>query len=376
MNLPAYPFAELERKAAALRAAGRRIHDLSIGDPDLPPPEFVVEAIKHELDNPSAHTYPSSRGDRQVRRAIARWFAGRFGVELDPDSQICVTIGGKEALAQIARSIVNPGETVAYPEPCYPVYRRAACFMLNAVPRVIELNSEDGFLPELDGLDEARLLFLNYPNNPTGASAPKPFLQRLGVLADSTPSLSLVYDMAYSEMSFGEPSHSILEFCSNAIEVHSLSKMANATGYRVGFVVGEPTRIAALVRVKEEMDSGTPLPFQRALQAVLERYYGAIPPPELTAFKSVYRRRKQLLAASIVRAGHKLFNSDATFYLWFRVGDDEIPFINRMIEEGVLLTPGSGFGQAGKGWARASITAPDEDIEAASQIFEKVGRLG
>ncbi len=373
LNLPAYPFAELERKASAIREKGDRLFDLSIGDPDLPTPKFVVDAVKASLDDPMSHTYPSSRGNGDVRKSVANWFKGRFGVSIDPKTQICITIGGKEALAQFARAVVNPGETVAYPDPCYPVFRRAGSFMLDAKQLRLPLQPENGFLPDLSPASEARLLFVNYPNNPTGASAPVSFLKELAQFADDHQELSVAYDMAYSEMTFGAPSRSLLEFSPNVVEFHSLSKMANATGYRIGFAIGEPNRISALVRVKEEMDSGAPLPFQRALQAVLERYDGMTPPPELIQNRAIYHSRKRRLEESIKSAGFQVFETDATFYVWFRVGDSEVPYINRLVENGLLLTPGSGFGECGVGWVRASVTVPDHDIDAAAEIINQVG---
>ncbi len=373
LNLPAYPFAELERKASSIRASGGVLHDLSIGDPDLPPPQFVVDAIKASLDDPAAHVYPSSRGNPEVRESVARWFKGRFGVSVDPKTQICISIGGKEALSQFARAIVNPGETVAFPDPCYPVFRRAGTFMLDANPLKLPLDPQNGFLPDIKPAKGARLLFINYPNNPTGASAPDSFLMELGKFTDDNPDTSVAYDMAYSEMTFGAPSRSLLEFTPNAVEFHSLSKMANATGYRIGFAVGDPSRISALVRVKEEMDSGAPLPFQRALQTILDRYDGTTPPPELTANRAVYYSRKKRLEAAIKETGFEVFETDATFYSWFRVGVTEVPYINRLVESGLLLTPGSGFGEGGIGWVRASVTAPDSAIDAAAEIIRQIG---
>jgi len=373
LNLPAYPFAELERKAAAIRAKGERLYDLSIGDPDLPPPKFVVDAVKASLGEPESHVYPSSRGHIEVRKSVADWFKGRFGVTIDPKTQVCITIGGKEALSQFARAIVNPGETVAFPDPCYPVFRRAGTFMLDAKPQKLPLDPKKGFLPDLKLAEGARLLFVNYPNNPTGATAPDSFLRELADFADNNPESSVAYDMAYSEMTFRDPSRSLLELTPNAVEFHSLSKMANATGYRIGFAVGEPDRIAALVRVKEEMDSGAPLPFQRALQTVLDHYEGSTPPAELMANRTIYRARKKRLESAIKDAGFQVFETEATFYIWFRVGDSEVPYINRLVENGVLLTPGSGFGNGGIGWVRASVTVPDQDVDAAAEIISHIG---
>jgi len=245
--------------------------------------------------------------------------------------------------------------------------------MLDAKPLPLPIRIENHFLPDLGEVQNARLLFLNYPNNPTGATAPVDFMKRAAELAEDNQELTIAFDNAYSEMTFGEPSHSILEYSSQAVEFHSLSKMANATGYRVGFAVGEPNHINALVRIKEEMDSGAPLPFQRALAALLERYNGTTPPMELTIAKRIYAERKRKLADVIKKAGFQLFDSDATFYLWFRVGEDETEFTAHAIEAGVLVTPGSGFGGEGRGWIRLSATAPDDSIEQAGEILQRLG---
>jgi len=372
LNLPAYPFAELERKASAIKAAGRPLYNLSIGDPELSPPEFVVEGVQKALIDPKSHLYPSSRGDRDVRRSVAKWFKGRFNVEIDPDTQVCILIGAKEGLGNLARGIVNPDDIVAIPDPAYPVYGRAGCRLVEGKPRLFTLNSGNRFLPDLDELTGAKLVYLNYPNNPTGVEADDDFLTQLGAFADDNPGTTIAYDMAYGEMYFGKPPRSLLEFTSNAIEFHSLSKMACATGYRVGFAVGEPQRIGALVKIKEELDSGAPLPFQLALKAMLDAYIGVYPPKEIKTFREVYRQRKESLTDTIGMAGYNVIGTNATFYVWFQVGDDEMTFISQALEHGLLLTPGSGFGTGGRGWVRASVTAPDEAIEAACEILRKL----
>lgn len=372
MNLPGYPFAKLERIAADRKRQELPLFDLSIGDPDLPPPTYVTEAIQKALTDQSSHKYPSSCGDASVRKCIADWYQGRFGVELDPDSQVCVLIGGKEGLANFARGIVNRGDEVGVPEPGYPVYGRGGCKLVEGVQRTITLKPENNFLPDLRDAEGVKLLYLNYPNNPTGATATDEFMAELGDFADANTSITVAYDMAYCEVAYGKPLRSLLEFTSNAVEFHSISKMANATGYRVGFAVGEPDRIAALIRTKEEIDSGVPLPFQMGLKALLERYNGLVPPIEVKQSLEVYHKRRDYVFDNLEKIGFAPFRSDATFYVWFHVGDDELEFINRCAENGVLLTPGSGFGEAGSGWARISVTAPDETVEQAMQILSAV----
>lgn len=372
LNLPAYPFADLERKAAAIRASGRPLYNLSIGDPDLSPPRYVVEAVNEALNDPRAHLYPSSRGDYEVRCSVTKWFAGRFGVELDPDRQVCILIGAKEGLGHLARAVVNPGDIVAVPEPAYPVYARAGCRLVDGEQFTLNLVAENSFLPDLKLIRNVKLLYLNYPNNPTGAEAPDSFLRELGELVDTNPEMTLAYDMAYGEICYGRPARSILEFTPNAVEFHSLSKMACATGYRVGFAVGDPERIAAIVKVKEEIDSGAPLPSQRGLMAMLNAYDGVEPPPEVIEYRSIFKRRKANLTEALEKQGYRAYKSNATFYIWFEVGDDEMDFISRALEKGLLLTPGSGFGRAGRGWVRASLTTSDEVVQAAVDVIREL----
>ena len=372
LKLPRYPFAELELKASRIKASGQQLFDLSIGDPDLPPPAFVVDAVREALNDPRSSRYPSSRGEKEVRRCIADWVKGRFNVEIDHESQVCVLIGAKEGLAQIARAVVNPGDTVAAPEPAYPVYFRAGCQFVEGRLRTLTLDAENDFLPNLIQAAGSKLLYLNYPNNPTGATAPDWFLADLADFVDSEPGLTLAYDMAYSEVCFDGHARSILEFTPRAVEFHSISKMANATGYRVGFAIGDPERIAALIRVKEEIDSGVPLPFQRALQSVLSRYDGRKPPEEISDSMEIYRQRKERLTAAIRHMGFEVFNSTATFYVWFKVGPDETSFVTAALEKGILLTPGSGFGIAGRGWVRASVTTSDQTIDSAIEAMKGI----
>lgn len=370
--MPPYPFADLERTAARMTAAGQKVYNLSIGDPDLPPPKFVVQAAAQALEDPRAHRYPSSRGDEEVRRSVCRWFKARFSVELDPDTQVCITIGGKEALANIARAVVNPGERVAAPDPGYPVFSRAGCRFVEGQLVHLRLNAKKGFLPDLSQARGVRLLYLNYPNNPTAATAPEEFWRQVAGFVADNPGVVVASDMAYGELQYDRPARSLLEFTPHAIEFHSLSKMANATGYRVGFAVGAPELVGALVKAKEETDSGAPLPFQIALQAVLDSYRAGRPPAEIEVCRSTYRRRREKVIGALKACGLKVFTADATFYVWFAVEGDDVEYVKRALEVGVMLTPGSAFGEGGRGWVRASVTAPDDDIDAA---VERLSRL-
>lgn len=347
--------------------------NLGIGDPDLQPPKFFTDALKKHLDDPDAHLYSISRGNRDVRKDIAEWFKGRFGVELDPEREIAITIGSKEALANFSRAIVNPGDMVGVPEPGYPVYGNAASVMNDGRVKRIPLLPENSFLPRIDDFTGCRLAFVNYPNNPTGAIAGKNFYRELADWMAENPETVIVHDAAYSEMTFSpEATPSILQFTRSAIEFHSLSKTFNATGYRVGFAVGRKEYIDGLVKVKTQLDSGTPLFIQRAAVDCLKTYRGAVPPPEVFEFRETYARRKKLVEERLQRLGYKVYSSPATFYVWFDTGGDEMEFLDKVLAVGVVVTPGRGFGEAGRGFARIAVTMPEERLEEA---MERIGKI-
>ncbi len=367
-NLPPYLFAELERKAAELEAAGVDLIDLGIADPDLRPPRFLQESLIRHLDDPDSHQYPTSKGDAGVRKQIAQWFKGRFGVELDPDREIVVTLGSKEGLADLARAVVNPGDKVAAPTPGYPVYAGAGAALNDAHVQSLVLHPENGFLPNLDDAEGARILFLNYPNNPTGALAPKEFYRETGEWAEAHADETLVaWDAAYCELAFGEEKpQSILQYTRKAVELHSLSKTMNSTGYRIGFAVGDADTLASMVKVKTQVDSGAPVFIQRAMGDALMTYKGSEPPAEMLESFGIYARRKQTLEDGLAKVDgvKQVFRVPATFFVWVQV-DDDMAFVDRMMKKGVILTPGRGFGEKGEGWVRASITSSDERIAEA-----------
>lgn len=371
--LPPYLFAELESKAASLRARGIDLVDLGIADPDLRPPAFLLEAVRKHLDDPDAHQYPTSRGDPDVRRAVARWFLGRFGVELDPAREIVITLGSKEGLADLARAVVDPGDRVGVPDPGYPVYAGAGAALNNALAVPVPLNADRDFLPDLQQIDNIRLLFLNYPNNPTGAVAPEAFYRETAQFAEEYPETLIAWDAAYCELSFaGFRPPSLLQFTRRAVELHSLSKMMNCTGYRIGFAVGDPEVLDALVRVKTQVDSGAPVFIQRAMAESLERYNGVNPPIEAAQSHSEYGRRKAMLENGLaeIEGVKQVYASPATFFVWAEV-DNDTAFVDMALEKGVILTPGRGFGQQGKGFVRATVTRPGEQIEEALQRLRR-----
>ncbi|HUI38855.1 MAG TPA: aminotransferase class I/II-fold pyridoxal phosphate-dependent enzyme, partial [Thermoplasmata archaeon] len=260
--LPPYPFAELEARAAAARARGEDVVDLSIGDPDLPTPPAVVEAVRDAIRRPELKGYSSSRGERFFREAIAEWYHGRFGVDLDPDREVCVLLGSKEGLANLARAFVDPGSSVLCPDPGYPVYAAGATALCDGTPVAAPLEApEFRFDPDLLETPGLRLAYLNYPSNPTGAVTTRTELAAIVERARARGIL-LAHDLAYSELAFepgGAPSILEAEGAKEcAIEFHSLSKTFSMTGYRLGFAVGRADAVAALARVKSQIDSGAP----------------------------------------------------------------------------------------------------------------------
>ncbi len=365
-NLPPYLFAQLESAKTAKIQAGVDVIDLGIGDPDLQPPDFLIEALKRHLGDEDAHLYPTSRGGLEVRRAIAGWFKGRFAVELDPEMEISLTLGSKEALANFSRAVVNPGDEVGVPDPGYPVYGNAATILNGGKARRIPLLQENGFLPDIERFQGTALAFVNYPNNPTGAVGNIDFYRKLSEWADAHPETVIAHDAAYSEMTFGDYVHpSILNFTRNAIEFHSLSKTFNATGYRVGFAAGKREYIDGLVKVKTQLDSGTPRYVQRAAADCLKKYNGSEPPAKVKAFRETFARRKALTENRLRGMGYEVFASPATFYVWFSVGGDEMEWAGRALEKGVVVTPGRGFGEYGKGYARIAVTTTEQRINQA-----------
>jgi len=366
-NLPAYLFASLEAKASELRAQGVDLIDLGIADPDLPAVPIVRESLIRHLNDSDAHQYPTSKGDLEVRKAVAVWLKGRFGVEVDPGSEICITMGSKEGLANLSRAYVEPGRFVAATDPGYPVYANAGAILNDGEFKAIPITPENGFLPDLSLAEGASLLYLNYPNNPTGAVAPESFYRELGEFADMHPETLVVMDAAYCELNFHPPRPpSLLQFSRNVIEFHSLSKMMNVTGYRIGFAVGRSDAIAALTKVKTQLDSGAPVFIQRAMADTLATYNGAQPPDDALRSHEEYGRRKALMENGLkdVPGVQEVYPSPATFFVWVKVEDD-VAFVEQAMEKGVILTPGRGFGEAGKDYVRAAVTAPSDKIRQA-----------
>lgn len=369
-RIPPYLFAEIDRRVAARRAAGVDVIALDVGDPDLPTPDAVVEAAVAAVRDPANHRYASYFGLRDLRVAMAEWYARRFGVALDPDAEVLPTLGSKDGIAHLPFALVDPGDVVLCPDPGYPVYVTGT-IMAGGEPHRLPLREEDGFLPDLDAIPDAvlrraRLLWLNYPNNPTAAVAPRAFLERAVALCRER-GIVLAHDAPYTEVAFdGYVAPSLLEIEGArevGLEFHSLSKTYDMTGWRVGMAVGNAELVRLLGQVKTNIDSGIFQAVQRAAITAL-----AEPVEALAARNAVVRHRQEMVAAALAAVGIPVTLPQATFYLWARVPDgyDSISFATAVLDRvGVNVTPGVGFGAGGEGYFRVSVTAPDARVAEA-----------
>lgn len=369
-DLPPYPFARIDEIKAEQIARGVDVIDLTIGDPDLPTPEGIVAAMKRALENPAHHRYPSYVGMLSFREAIAEWYGRRFQVALDPKTEVIVLIGSKEGIAHLPLAFVDPGDYGLVPDPGYPVYRTSVLFA-GGIPYSLPLTKENHYLPELDKVPDevarrAKLLFLNYPNNPTAAVATKSYFEEV-VRFCRTHNIMVCHDAPYSEIYYDDLKPSSFLEVSGAkevgIEFHSLSKTFNMTGWRVGFAVGNPEIIAGLGKVKTNIDSGAFQAVQEAGIAALRHHLAAT-----EALRRVYQERRDLLVAGLRKTGLAADLPLATFYVWVPVpaGYTSLDFTGLLLDKtGVLATPGNGFGAGGEGYVRFSITAPTERIREA-----------
>ena len=368
-RLPRYLFAELERKRHEAEAQGREVLDLSIGDPDLPTPPFILDALAEHARDPRNHRYPTSAGLLQARRAIAAWFEQRFGVALDPAREIAILIGTKEGIGHFPLAALNPGDEALIPDPGYPVYVAGTTFA-GATPVRVPIREAQGFLPRLADLDRlvrprTRLVSVNYPNNPTDATTPRSFYEEIAAWAVRRNVL-VVSDAAYSELYYAEAPASLLSVPAardRAIEFHSFSKTFNMTGWRIGFAAGAPALVEALVQLKANVDSGAPQAIQLAAAAGLASLDVHGP-----ALRGVYRERRDLALDTLRRLGCPIQTPGGAFYLWGRVpeGESSMDFVSRVFEQtGILLTPGTGFGEEGEGWFRVALTSSVETLRRA-----------
>jgi LL-diaminopimelate aminotransferase len=376
-QIPPYLFAEIDKKKEAMRKKGMDIVDLGIGDPDLPTPAPIIERLKKSSEDPKNHRYPSYEGMIEFRRAAAQWFEKRFGVTFDPQTEVLALIGSKEGIAHIPLAFVNPGDYVLVPSPGYPVYRVATLFA-GGTPYFLPLRKENGFLPNLSEIPEsvakkAKLLFINYPNNPTSAIAEKPFFEEVVAFA-RRHQIIVCHDAAYSEVAFdGYRPLSFFEIEGAkeiGIEFHSLSKTFNMTGWRIGFAVGCSEIISVLGRVKTNIDSGIFQAIQEAGTAALNHF--DTPLPEII---KIYERRRDVMIQGLREIGLDVDVPKATFYLWIRVpkGYTSADFAALLLEQGgIVATPGNGFGDEGEGYIRMALTVDEKRCKEAIDRLKRI----
>jgi LL-diaminopimelate aminotransferase len=373
-RLPPYLFAQIEQKIAAKKAAGVDVISLGIGDPDTPTPGFIVEEMRAQVARPDTHQYPSNRGRESFREALAGFYAGRFGVSLDPATQIIPAMGAKEAVANVNLALLDPGDVALASDPGYPVYTTGP-WLAGAEPVPMPLLAELGFQPDLDAIPadvaaRARLMFINYPNNPTGGVVEGDFFARVVEFA-TRHDIVVVHDNAYSEITYdGYRAPSFLETpgaMDVGLEIFSLSKTYNMTGWRAGAVVGNADLVAAYWQLKTNIDSGMFEALQEAAATALRSDQSSV--AEMCA---IYQRRRDVLVAALQRIGLRVDPPKGAIYVWARVPDGETSasFTEKVLEEAaVVISPGAAYGPSGEGFVRMSLTVPDERLnEAADRI--------
>jgi len=367
-KLPPYLFVEISRKIAEKRAKGEHVISFAVGDPDLPTPPRVIERLCEAARVPANHQYPETQGLPQLRQAISSWYKQRFGVSLDPETEVLPLIGAKEGVGHMALCFVDPGDIALVPDPAYPVYSISTMFA-GGEPYYLPLMEENGFLPDLDQVpdeiaEKAKLLWINYPNNPTAAVADLGFFEDVVAFAHKY-GIAVCHDGPYTEIAFdGYRPMSFMETPGAkdvAVEFHSLSKTFNMTGWRIGMVVGNADMVNALMRVKSNLDSGIPQAIQYAAIEALQNHQDCVQEHNM-----IYQRRRDQMINALTEIGLMASPPRASLYIWAKIpsGHTSISFATRLLEEaGVVVTPGVGYGKCGEGYIRLSLTTPDDDLE-------------
>ena len=376
-TLPPYVFAELGRRILEMRSEGRDIIRLDIGSPDLPPPGFIVDALNRSLQDPSRHGYGGYYGTPQLRRAMATYYENRFGVQLNPEREVAPLIGSKEGIANVALAFVDPGQAVLVPDPGYPTYSLGT-ILAGGEPVRMPLLEENSFLPDLEAIPQdiaqsAKIMWLNYPNNPTGAVAPLEFFERVVAFA-RRHDLLICHDNPYCDVVFdGYAAPSILQVpgaMDVALEFNSLSKTYNMAGWRVGMAVGSAVAVEALARTKTNIDSGIFLPIQDAAVAALTGDQSW-----LAERNGVYHKRRDLILGALRELGIPASETRASLYIWARVPKDysSAEFATRLlVDAGVSIAPGSAFGPHGEGFMRISLGM---DTDRIGEAMERLRRF-
>lgn len=374
--IPPYLFAELDKKRAAVAARGVDVINLGIGDPDQPTPAHIVAAMQEALNNPVNHHYPPFGGLKEYRQAAAAWCKKRFGIDVNPDGELTSMIGSKEGLHNLISAFVDPGDVALIPDPGYPVYR-SSTILAGGTPQTMPLLAKNGFLADFDAIPEeaikkAKLIILNYPNNPTSATCDLAYLEKAVAFARKHDIL-LVHDLAYSEMTYdGYVAHSVLEVPGAkdvAIELHSLSKAHNMTGWRIGFACGNSYAVKALAQLKSNVDTDV---FKAVQMAAIAAFNGT--DDDIKRCNKLYLERRDVAVEGLRKLGWDVKPSKATFYMWLPVptGMTSADFCTMMLEEaGIVVPPGTAYGACGEGYFRLSLCAPKERLQQAFERMEK-----
>ncbi|PCI40408.1 MAG: LL-diaminopimelate aminotransferase [Elusimicrobia bacterium] len=377
-SVPPYVFVHLGKLKMKALSAGKDVIDLGQGSPDLATPDYVIKAATDAMADPKTHGYPIANGLLEYREAIAAWYKKRFGAEFDPNTEVLPLIGSKEGLGHLLQALLEPGDGVLCPSPCYPAHINGV-ILPGGKPLLMPLKEENGFLPDLDAISEAdlqaaKVMIINYPNNPTGATLPDTSLLVKALGLAKKYGFLVIYDNAYSEITFdGYKAPSIFEIegaIEYAIEFHSTSKSYSMAGWRLGFCVGNPVAVEALAKLKGFIDYGVPSFLQRGAIAALEG-----PDDYVIKASKTYGERRDVLADALKEIGWEVSRPKAAMYIWTRLPEParslkSLEFSERLIEEqGVVISPGSGFGPEGEGYMRFSlIQSPERLREAAKRI--------
>jgi LL-diaminopimelate aminotransferase len=376
-TIPPYLFAEIDKKKEEAIKRGVDIINLGIGDPDQPTPNNIIEKLRESVKDSRTHRYPPYQGTTEFRQAVASWYKNRFRVNLDPEQEVMALIGSKEGIAHIFLAFIDPGDFSLIPDPGYPVYKTGTLFA-NGLPYIMPLLEENDFLPNLEEIDEevaqrAKLMFINYPNNPTAAVANKDFFEKVVKFAKKYDIL-VCHDFAYSEMTFdGYKTSSFLEIEGAkevGIEFHSLSKTYNMTGWRLGFAVGNKDAISALSIIKTNIDSGA---FKAIQEAGVEALTG--PQDNIEKMNEIYTRRRDVIINGLNKLGWNLKPTKATFYIWIPTlkNINSVDFANLLLEKtGIIVTPGIGYGEYGEGFVRIALTVEEKRLEEAIERLKNL----
>jgi len=376
-SLPPYLFLEIDKAKRQARAEGRDIIDLGIGDPDQPTPKFIIDALSQAALDPANHRYALDQGCLLLRSAIKDWYKKRFNVNLNPDTEILPLIGSKEGIAHFPLAFLNSGDFSLVPDPCYPPYK-GGTILAGGRPFLMPLLEQNNFLPDLKKISfftlrKARIIFVNYPNNPSGACASDEFYKELIEFATKNK-IIIISDLAYSEMTYdGYKPRSLLEFPGArgvVIEFHSLSKTYNMTGWRIGWACGNSGLVSALAKVKSNIDSGIFSAIQLAGVAALNG-----PQDYLKSMCQLYQERRDVLINGLNALGWNVVKPKATFYVWIKIPTKEnsISFAARLLKDAnIVATPGIGFGKYGEGYIRMALTVPSDRIKVALERIKKI----